>query len=471
MGFDLSSEEPGVLQVYWNRMRRSAMAYGLVGTIIRVGANLILIPLVLLWLAPPEQALWWVFLSLGAFANLADFGFGQVITRVYSYLWAGAEDFEAEGLRAPAKTREPNLARIRQLTGAFRHLYWRLSAAATGLLGLLGGMLVLRPAREAVEPQVILIIWVLYALVLGYHLFASRWLLACQGVNRVREVQIANILGGLTYVVSASVLLVNGVGLAALVLATLLRALVMQEFCRRVFWGVVPPDPGVANAADLSLLRRLWPNARKFGILAVGGYFLTHGNVLVCSHYLGAEVTASFGLTVQVGIFLMNIAALWLAVKWPEITILRTQGRLPEMAAVFARRLALVMGTFLALAALLWLAGDVVLAWKGPQTRLLPAPLLLLYLGYLTQQLFYVQFGTLTFTENVVPFFKISIWTGLGMMVLSVVLTRSYGLWGLLLAPLIAESICSNWYTVRRGFRGQPLSVPQFLRVALGGRI
>src|SRR5262245_20130910 len=82
----------------WGRIRHSAMLYGVLATGVRVGANIVLLPLVLKMLAPKELALWWVFLALGAVANLADFGFGQAIARIYSYLWAGAEDFETEGL-------------------------------------------------------------------------------------------------------------------------------------------------------------------------------------------------------------------------------------------------------------------------------------------------------------------------------------------------------------------------------------
>src|SRR5260221_4188072 len=104
------------VRLVWKRAVRSAIAYAVVGTVVRVGANLILIPLVLLYLSKKEQALWWVFLALGNFANLADFGFGQVISRGYSYLWAGAEDFDAEGLPAAPQSSQPNLQLIRQLS-------------------------------------------------------------------------------------------------------------------------------------------------------------------------------------------------------------------------------------------------------------------------------------------------------------------------------------------------------------------
>ena len=133
----------------WERALRSAIAYAVLGTAVRVGANLLLIPLALLYLSKEEQALWWVFLALGNFANLADFGFGQVVSRVYSYLWAGAEDFDAEGLRAPPENALPNLPRIRQLNATVQYLYWRLSLAAMALLAVGGSVFLLRPIHAA----------------------------------------------------------------------------------------------------------------------------------------------------------------------------------------------------------------------------------------------------------------------------------------------------------------------------------
>jgi hypothetical protein len=129
------------------------------------------------------------------------------------------------------------------------------------------------------------------------------------------------------------------------------------------------------------------------------------------------------------------------------------------------------MITYTLLAAIIVLAGNQLLAWKGTQTRLLATPALIFYFGYLAIQLFYVQFGCLAFTENVVPFFKIAIFTGLGMIVLSLIMTSTFGLWGMLMAPLIAEGIYSAWFTIRRGFRGQSLKPGEFVRAALSGQV
>jgi O-antigen/teichoic acid export membrane protein len=448
------------------------MFYGALATIVRVGANLLLLPLVLSRLSQAELALWWVFLALGAFANLGDFGFGQAISRVYAFLWAGADDFDSEGLRPPPpRETGPNLRMIGRLNATVIKFYFWLAVGVTLLLGVVGTFILIRPIRGVDQPLVAWYSWGAYLLVIAYTICTNHWTLACQGVNRVRELQVAQLWSGLAYVASAVALLQSGFGLLALVVAAAIRGVIARQLCRRAFCRAVSTLNIEKATADFGILARLWPNAWKFGILSLGSYIILNGSLLISSQILGDGITASFGLTAQVGTFLMSFSSLWLTVKWPEITVLRTQGQLEKMAILFARRLALVMVSFIVLSGGVMVAGNWLLSWKGTHTQLLSTPCLILYLVYLAQQLFYTHFGLLTFTENVVPFYVVSFFTALGLIGLSLWLTPLLGLWGLLIAPLLAEAICSTWYPVMRGFKGQPFSPRQFIRAAIYGRI
>ncbi len=449
----------------FTRARRSAMAYGAVGVVVRVGANFLLLPIVLSRLSTQEMALWWIFLACGQAANLVDFGFGQSLSRAYAYLYGGADDFDTEGLGPPPEHRNPNVARLRVLETTAHWLYLRLSLAAVGLTALIGTFFVWRHA-EVAGGWSVWACWGLYVVAVGYGLVTTHWNVACTGVNKVKELQMANLYSGLVYLGSATALLYCRGGLYAMVLATLLRAAVARWICARAFTAVVPrQSPG--PAVDRLMLRKLWPNAWKFGVLSLGVFLIYQANVLVCSHFLGDAATASFGLTAQIGAFLTNFSGLWLTVKWPAITVMRVQGRSRELSVLFAQRLTLVMLTYVAGAAAVILFGNPLLEWKGTHTRLLGVPMLAVYFFYLGQQHFYAQFGSLTFTENVVPFFKLSLFTGLAVFVLSVVLTSAFGLWGLIVGPLTATMAVCTWYVPWRGFQGQPLSVGEFCRAAL----
>jgi O-antigen/teichoic acid export membrane protein len=461
---------PGLISDIWNRLRQSAMFYGALGTLVRVSSQVLLLPLVLR-LPPAELAIWIVFLSLGALANLADFGFGPAVMRVYSIFWAGAEDYETVGIRARTESGEPNLAGIRRLHATVAFLYHRVAAAATAVLALGGTLYLLPDLRAASPPWHLWSIWIGYLLVIGYSLATSYWSLSCQGINQVRQFQISNVCGGLAYLLVGATLLLIGWGLLALVIATAVRSILSRWICRVSYHHAVPGSEGVPVPMDRSLLKRLWPNAREFGIMSLGAYLVSNSSILLSKKYLPDEITASLGVTQQIGVFAVNLAALWLTIKWPQITILRAQGKSADASRLFARRFALTMVTLVALAAVVILVGNPILAWKGTRTQLLPTLMLAFYMGYLVFQTFYVMFGLFTFTENTNPFFRYAIGTGVATMGLSFWWVPVWGLWGLLWAPLLAEATINAGFTVWRGFKGQPLSLPQFIQAALRGRL
>ena len=451
------------------RLGQSTMAYGVAATAARGGVSLLLLPLLRACLTDGEMAIWWQFLALGSFANLADFGFGGSIARVFSYLWAGTDDFKAEGLRPSTPGAQPNLPKIRQLSVAARRLYLFLSLGVLAGLATFGTAALLRPITKAGGGWTLWIAWATFAASVVYSLATSHWTLGCQGVNRMRQLQKAYLWSSLAYAAVVAALLLAGWGLIAMVTANFVRGYLIREICKKDFCKVIGDFTAASVPSDPTIIRRLWTNAYKLGIISVGAVCIGQGNVLVCGNFLDSATTAMFGLTQQMATFIANFAVLWISLKWPQLTIMRTQGQSREMAALFARRLALTMASFIVLAAGIMLFGDRLIALKGSSKVLLPAVPLAFYLAYIGVQLFYVQFGTLTYTENVVPFAKIAVSTGLGMIILSSTLTRHYGLWGMLWAPVIAEGVYSSWFTVRRGFHGQPLSVREFVRAAVFG--
>ncbi len=459
----------GTLARYSSRIWRSSLLFGGLATVLRVGAQLVLLPAILFYLSPKDQAIWWVFVALGNFANLADFGFAQAIIRIYNIMWAGAEDFESEGLRPAVGAKEPNITGIANLNTTARHLYLWLSFAAVSILALAGTLYLFKAFSPDEFPARLWVLWAVYLAAIGFNFSTAYWLLACQGINRIRDVQIAYFFSSMVFLVVVLTFLKLGWGLTAMVVGTVARGLVLRQIGRATFYKVVPrlvssPKP------DLTVLRRIWPNARRFGLLSITGYWQANGLVLMSGYFLGTAITASIGATNTAGNLLVNFAGLWLNVKWPQITVLRTQGRLDEMSALFARRLAFALGTFLLVATIVAVGGNKLLELKHSHTQLLAPPYLLVYFLYLFQQFIYVQFGMLVFTENVVPFCKISLLTGLATVVLSLVLVPLWGLWGLILSPLIAEILFSAWIVVRRGFISQSMGLQQFFRLAILGR-
>lgn len=454
----------------WKRIRGSAVFMGLAGTFIRQAGYVLLLPVALHKLDPSEMALWYVFVATGALANLADFGFGQAITRVYSFYWAGAKEFHSEGLKTVEASSGPNLAGVQEFTIAVRRLYHWLTVAAAIIL-IAGGSWFIAPSNGAKEVPHVWILWGAYVAAILFTLCSSYWTLALQGINQVRELQRANLWAGIGFLASAFPLILTNWGLTSMVVATAVRAVLTRELCVRVYRRTVRLEPHPTAAPNFDMLKRLWPSAWKFGTISLAVYMVNQGTVLISRRLLSDEMTASYGVSAQIAGVIGNIAGLWLMVKFPQITILRTQGALREMSILFARRLGWTMLTYFLLAATVVMIGNPLLEWKGSQNKFLPTPCLILLFAYSAQQLFTTQFVFLTYTENVVPYYFISIFTGIGMVTVSILLTRKFGIWGLVWAPIFATLPATCWYPVWRGFKGQALTVREFIRAATFRRV
>ena len=157
------------------RAWRSSLLFGAVGTLLRVGAQLVLLPAVLFYLSPREQATWWVFVALGNFANLADFGFAQTIVRIYNFLWAGADDFKTEGVAQLAEPKAPNLNGVARLNQTVQHLYWWLSVGAVTILAMAGTMYLFKALPAGALGGRIWLFWSLYLLAIGFNFSTSYW--------------------------------------------------------------------------------------------------------------------------------------------------------------------------------------------------------------------------------------------------------------------------------------------------------
>src|ERR1035438_2635032 len=93
------------MKALFQRVHRSAVAWSFVATLLRVGASIFVLPLVLRKMPPDQLGLWYVFGTIGGMASLLDLGFEPTITRMASYAWGGASKFVAFGVHRSEERR------------------------------------------------------------------------------------------------------------------------------------------------------------------------------------------------------------------------------------------------------------------------------------------------------------------------------------------------------------------------------
>jgi hypothetical protein len=63
-------------------------------------------------------------------------------------------------------------------------------------------------------------------------------------------------------------------------------------------------------------------------------------------------------------------------------------------------------------------------------------------------------YAELVYSENVNPFVKPALISGVAIIILSMLLTPRFGVWGMLLASGLVQLCYNNWWPVLRAIRG-----------------
>ena len=177
-------------------------------------------------------------------------------------------------------------------------------------------------------------------------------------------------------------------------------------------------------------------------------------NTLICSAFLDLRTTASYGLSLQAATLLVGFSGIWVRVKLPAINQLRAQGMVERIPTIFRPRIILALLTFGVGAAVLLLLGRPLLELLNARTQLLPAALLATLLLIQLLEMHHSLYGELVYSENVNPFVKPALISGLAIIILSVLLTPRFGVWGMLLASGLVQLCFNNWWPVLRAIRG-----------------
>jgi hypothetical protein len=212
------------------------------------------------------------------------------------------------------------------------------------------------------------------------------------------------------------------------------------------------------------LLRLLWPNSWRSGLLALSNYLRTNASTAICVSSFGLATTAEYGLSVQVIGLAMGLGAVWSWVKWPEAGQLRAAGKLPELRGMLQPRMWLQMGTFVVLAVAAVTAGPWFLHLLRTDKQMLPVRLLALLSFASLIDLQFIFWGTLLTLENRIPTFWSNVVTNLcslGLALLLVHHTR-LGVAALVLAPFLSGLAFNYWYWPAAGARSLGTTWRQF---------
>ena len=453
----------------FSRASESAVVWSFFATGLRLLSGVLVLPLIVRRLPSDHLGLWYVFLSLQGIASLFDLGFSPAVTRAAGYLWAGAQQLRKFGVvRVDADARanlQPNYELLNSLVATMR-LYYRFFGVASGLTMLVvGGAWIWVKTENLPDATTLRLCYAVF--VFGGFLNATGdlWPALLSGINGVRAAQ--KILVGSTFIsfVTTAGGLLAHFGIWSLVFATVGAGAFIRWAGRASFFELATNRLNRHARPQLHLIAKLWPTAWRSGLVSLGAFLVLSANTLICSALLNLKVTASYGLSLSLIAMLAYASSTFIQIKLPLINQLRAVDQIHDIVELWIQRTRVSIVFYIMGGLFLLFAGNYALQMIGSKTLLLPMGQLALALLVFGLEMHHSLYAGLVISENENPFVAPSLLSGAATLLLSLVLTPRFGVWGMLLAQGTTQACFNNWWPVYRAIKGLGVSWMEYWRL------
>lgn len=427
-------------------LTRRDLAWGLAAQGLNIGLWLVMLPVVLRFLPPAQVALWLVFITIAALAQLLELGFQPTIARNVAYVHGGAQALQATGMEQPLQG-PMNTALLAELAAAARFIY-RAVAAAAALVLWIGGtayVLSVTPATES-RPDVVAA-WAAFSAGYVVNFYFGYLNAFLQGRGDVRQANQVVVVSRLVQLALGCGLVAGGVGLLGLGIASLASTVVGRMLAHRflargqALRDTTRPQPAQVRA----LVGVLWHNAGRYGVVMLGAFLISRANVLIATSRVGLVESASFALAMQVLIIVQTLASLPFNLAMPRLSQLQARGETAQARDLFGAALVAGLLLFTGAALAMLALGNPVLAAIGSATRLPTTPLLAAMCLVFLLEVNHGICANLITTGNQVPFVNAGLFTGLAIALTGWFIAPLAGVAGLLASIAAWQLAYNNW--------------------------
>jgi O-antigen/teichoic acid export membrane protein len=247
--------------------------------------------------------------------------------------------------------------------------------------------------------------------------------------------------------VLGSLALFLGFGLVGLGASVLISALLGRVLALYFFLNHVASKQAVLRVAKCSrpLLKKLWHNAGRLGIVQVGAFLIQRGNILIASSFLGLEAASSYSLSVTILMSLSAVSSVVCQLQVPHVSALQVRGARGELIGIYGEMVLLSGFVFAVGAITITLFGNFFLSGIGSQVSLLSFNHMVVLGLVLMLELHHSVAATYLTTLNIVPFVKAGVLSGIAVLALSLLLIQPFGMLGLIISQGMTQILYNNW--------------------------
>lgn len=429
------------------------IAWSYASTAITIGAGVILMPFILHRMSAETVGIWNIIQTVTYLVMMVDFGFRPSFSRSISYIFSGVRRFDKQGVRK-AESNEADYGLLADTIAVMRRLYRYMAIGIFVLLMTAGTayfqMLMSKYSGDLTDAWTA---WGILVFVSAFNLYTYYYDALLEGKGYIRQNRQITIVAMLTYLVTAIVLIECGFGLSAIVSAQLLNILVKRILSYRVFYTsamraeLSKHESTCSPIRQREILAALTPNAVRSGLTGLGGFVINKSAMLIGGAFLGLEVLAMYGLTLQCLDVLNKCGSVIYQAYIPRLAQARAQRDYKELARIYKLNVLSILFIYLTGGVAWLLLGDWALALIGSQTQFVPTAVLLVMLAANMLEVNHANAAGFIQADNRIPFFIPSLVSGAATLVLMWVFLgpMNMDIWGLALAPALAQLCYQNW--------------------------
>ncbi len=431
---------------------RKDFVWTLLATFFKIGAGVLLFPFVLRMLPVESVGIWTIFTAITQLTFIFDFGFNVSFARNVSYVFSGVSSLKREGYEFVDSV-YINKVDYELLGGtirAMRYFYSRMAIVLFLLFAVVGTFYVYSLCRDySGDVREVYVAWGILVLINSYNLYTLYYEALLNGRGLIKRVHQIILIGNVVYIILAIVLILLGGGLVAIVSSQAISVLLVRYLSKRAFYTKEIID-GLSIVDDVDykgVLSVITPNAVKVGLTSLGGFIINKSSMFIGSLYVSLEMMASYGITLQLLVVIGMLAGIVSRVYMPKVFQWRVEGRLDLVRRTFYLSSIVMLFVFVLSGTVIVLWGDWMLGVLKSSTMLLPTGLLILVFVQHYLEYNHSNAAQYLLSRNEVPFFKASLMSACGVLILLgvFVVWLDMGVLGMILSPMIVQAAYQNW--------------------------
>lgn len=439
---EFEAQKIGKRDVIWNYL----------ATLLQMGSSILLFPLILRIFPSETVGVWSVFMMITSLIGLLEFGFTPSFTRNITYIFSGVQQLIKSGINIHGMESTINFPLLKNTIKAMKWFYSRVALVAVVILLTAGSWYlktILNNGYQGNHTE-IMVAWVFYTLILTYNIYTLYYDSLLIGVGKQVISKKIMILSQLLYLTVATLLMLAGVGILSIIAGQAVMIITKRILSYKAFF-TKELSKEIKESVDIhspmDIIKVLAPNSIKIGLTGIGSFLVMQSSIIIGSLFLSLEELATFGITAQVVNVISSLSMVYYNAYIPKIAYLRVLKENKNILAIYYKSIVLMLITFLLSGIIITLTGNEILIWIKAKTLLVNSPMLVVMLVIAFLERNHATAGGFILLKNEVPFFKASLISGATTFILLFIFVRylDAGLWGMILAPGIAQIAYQNW--------------------------